>query len=110
VFVTDLGIPPGTRIAEYVVHYANGADEIVPLINQVNVADWWAAPDHRFSFGSNTVVAWQAPNAASGPSRSDVYLYKFTWMNPRPDTPISSIDFRASGTAAAPFLIAITAE
>ena len=33
-----------------------------------------------------------------------------TWVNPKPDVPLSHIDFESYGTEAAPFLLGITLD
>ncbi len=107
---TSTGVSKGTPVAEYVVHYADGMKENVPVLNLVNIADWWASPGQPYRLDANTTTAWHAPNAASSASRCDVYLYKSTWTNPRPGVTITTIDFRSAGTSACPFLVAITLE
>lgn len=42
--------------------------------------------------------------------RVGIRLFKRTWKNPAPETPLESIDFAASDTGRGPFLLAITAE
>jgi hypothetical protein len=39
-----------------------------------------------------------------------VRLFRTTWVNPRREIPIQTLDYRSDMADAAPFLIAITAE
>ena len=98
-FVTN-----GALTGSYVLHYRDGAKEEIPLRNGEDFLGWQgyrAQPDLK-----QATVVWRGRNARN----VQVQLFKKTWVNPRPDAPIASLDFVSAKTAAAPFLVAITAE
>ena len=87
------------KTAEYVIHYADGTTETVPLRGRFEIADWWA-PRHL----DNALLAWSGVNPAS---KQNVGVYAFEYRNPHPDKEITTIDFRSEGNAV-PVLLAIT--
>ena len=60
--------------------------------------------------GVNGNAVWQGTNADSSKAGGRIRLFKTTWANPRPDLEITRLDYVSRMTAAAPFLLAITAE
>lgn len=109
-FASSSGAPSDATVGEYIVRYADGRSEVVPLKLQDNIADWWNYPSRPRKLGATTAVAWRGANAASRSASRDIVLYQFRWANPRPDTPIATLDFKSALTGPAPFLVAITAE
>ena len=59
---------------------------------------------------SAPVVAWTGSNAQSRKIGTTLRLYKQTWVNPRPDVPIRSLDFVHGKAHAVPILVGITVE
>ncbi len=98
----------GARIGEYVVHYADGQKEVIPLQYQVNVVDWWFLPGDKMP--RNAAFAWRGDNQRTREQGYSIQLYRFTWANPHPEPPITNIDFVSAGMKSAPFLVAITTE
>lgn len=101
----------GIQIGAYVVRYADGKQEEIPIIYGQDVRDWWAYPQESQQTPRAT-VAWKGHNGATrawgwGVS---VQLFRVPWKNPRPDSIIDSIDLIARPVDALPFLLAITAE
>jgi len=103
-------INDGTRIGGYVIHYADGEREEVPIVYGKDVRRWQtyegmpAEPD-------TPPPAWLG--AQSRKHRGEavrIRLYKTTWDNPRATVPVERIDFVSVGTKATPFLVAVTAE
>lgn len=93
------------EIARYVVHYADGATETVPVRGEVDVDDYRQASPAPLP---GAQVAWTRPYEGTG--LSDV-AYAKPWDNPRPGVEIRSLDVlpgadRGAGTLA---LIAVTA-
>ncbi len=93
------------EIARYVVHYADGKDEPIPIRAEVDVDDY-----HQKAPGGlpGAQLAWTRPYPGTGES---AVAYSKQWDNPRPDVEIRSVDVipggaRARGTLA---LIAISA-
>lgn len=95
----------GTRIGTYLIHYADGRTQAIPVIYGEDVRDWNAAadPGHKLK---RAVIAWGGINSEGRPVR----LFKTTWDNPWPDTEIVSLDYVSAMAASAPFLVAITVE
>ena len=101
--------PEGTAIGRYVIHYADGRQQAVPLIYGENVRDWWFNPKLEETT-KNAVVAWTGSNPAVRDRGQALRLYKFTWENPWPDTAIESLDLVSENSNSSPFLIALTVE
>jgi hypothetical protein len=98
--------PADAELARYVIRYADGEGIEVPVLNGRDIADWWRSDPEP-----PLVAAWQGANALSRSKGKGISLFKMTWVNPHPDRPIASLDFRATATgSAAPFVVAITAE
>jgi tetratricopeptide (TPR) repeat protein len=92
------------RIGSYVIHYADGTIAEVPLRTGEELAEWQASGGPKDL--PHAHIAWLGTN----PLKARVQLFKHTWENSRPDVPVETLDFRSDMTAAAPFLIAITAD
>ncbi len=96
---------PGGALAQLVIHYEDGQEEVVPQLEGRDIADWWtpnpAAP---------LVPAWRGSNPFSRAKGGALCLFKATWENPRPEVAIRSLDYVSVAKKAAPFVVAITAE
>ena len=90
----------GALVGEYVVRYADGAEERVPLRNAQDVSDWWKPEDR-----DNCAIGWQGNNAKSG----NIGLGIFPWSNPRSGIAIASITARTKGNGPNLMLVAVTA-
>jgi hypothetical protein len=95
----------GTRLGSYVVHYADGQEQIIPIVYGEDVRDWNSSSDRATEVTHGQVV-WSAINNAG----LHVRLFKTTWVNPMPEKEIVSLDYTSAMADSAPFLIAITAE
>jgi hypothetical protein len=95
-------VDDGVQIGRYVLHYADGSEREIPLINGDNVADWGGISTEN---PKHATVVWTGHN-----DTMDLRMFKTTWENPLPDQLIETIDYVSKMTAASPFLIAITAE
>lgn len=102
-------VAPRTAVGSYIIHYADGGAEPVPLMSGRNTAPW--------AFTENTARAPQAaqvvPVSTTDTANRRGYQHRllhFTWTNPDPSRAIASLDFISTGTDAAPFLIAVTSE
>ena len=95
----------GTLIGSYVVHYADGREQTIPIVYGEDVRDWNAGGDSSTELKRGSIV-WSAVNKAP----LLVRLFKTTWLNPFPETEITSIDYLSKMSESSPFLIAITAE
>jgi WD40 repeat protein/tetratricopeptide (TPR) repeat protein len=100
----------GTTIAHWVIHWADGQEESVPVVYGRDVRNWTFWPTMPTETGGAQPV-WKGPQARwKNTTESGVRRYQSTWQNPRLDVPVASIDFVSTGAASAPFLLAITAE
>ncbi|HEY5909439.1 MAG TPA: AAA-like domain-containing protein [Verrucomicrobiae bacterium] len=95
----------GAQAGAYILHYANGHEEAIPLIYGEDLRDWYEGGDGS-STSPRAKIVWRGLNDA----RYSVRLFKSTWVNPLPGTEIVSLDYVSAMSDAAPFLLAITAE
>ena len=92
------------EMADYIVHYADGKDEKIPVYSEINVENYkqnapLAIPGAQ--------IAWTSPYAEPN---SNAVAYSMQWTNPRPDVEISSIDFvYGPDRVGVPALLAISA-
>jgi hypothetical protein len=98
-----------TPIGSYTVHYADGTTETIPIVNAKDVTDWW-----KYSFSKEPTqgkVAWQGANDAAKEFEATLWLFQGTWVNPKPDVAVTTIDYASTmKTRCGPFCVAITAE
>ena len=89
----------GTKIGRYIIHFADGKQEELPILYGVDIHDWVpVAADPTDQQGGK--AAWQGHHR----------VYLTTWENPHPEVEIRSLDFVSEMTKCGPFLIALTAE
>jgi hypothetical protein len=107
-------IPPGrTNLASYVLHYANGQTNEIPVVYGQNIADWWFNPqaDPRgLSVPKNALIAWEGENQAVKAYGKLLRIYQMSWDNPLPDIEVVSISLVSRMELSAPFVIAITVD
>ncbi len=96
---------PGTKIGRYVVNYANGEQQEIPLQVGFALGDWWESANGD---SQQVVIAWEGQNAKSRAKGKKIRLYKYSWENPLPSAVIASIDFHAESAGPSPFLVALT--
>ena len=101
-------LPPSISLGRYVVSYADGQTQDIPVILGENIADWWARRGAQAE--PPLVVAWTGTNNASKAMNHVIRLCKATWENPQPAVPVRSVDLVAEHETVAPFLVALTAE
>ena len=102
--------PDGTRVGHYLVHYASGRSEEIPIIYGRDARDWHELPDAPVGV-TDAVIAWKGNNpAAKQAGNRGIRLFKSTWTNPAPDNEVATVDFVAEHVSACPFLVALTAE
>jgi hypothetical protein len=97
--------PDGTRLGNYVVHYADEQELVIPIIYGEDVRDWNGSNDTSTEITHGQLV-WSAINNAG----LHVRLFATSWVNPMPEKEIVSIDYTSAMANAAPFLVAVTAE
>jgi len=91
-------------IVRYVVHYADGQDEVVPILAEVDIDDYRVQQPQPLP---GAQLAWTKPYEGT---EFHAAVYAKQWNNPRPDIEIRSLDVlpgdNTRGTAA---LLAVTA-
>jgi hypothetical protein len=100
---------PGTKVASYIIHYADSQVREIPLVYGEQIADWWFDPRKPAEL-TDAKVAWTGENEAAKSHGKAIRLYQSNWENPLRDVEVATISFLSSLTQAAPFLIAITLE
>jgi hypothetical protein len=95
----------GTRLGAYLIHYADGRTQAVPIVYGEDVRDWNAESDSSHKL-KRAAIVW------SGITKQGraVRLFKSSWTNPWPAVEISAIDYVSAMASAAPFLVAVTVE
>ncbi len=88
------------KIGEYRIHYEDGSEEVVDIVDGKHIGDWWRCCDIP-----GALMAFTVPSPAS----ESVGCFLMPWENPRPGVAITSIDFISTGVAV-PALVAIAAE
>jgi len=95
------GADIGARVATIAIRHADGPVSELPLVYGRNTYAWDdEAPAMAYCF------AWRH-RAQDGRM---IGVCSTVWDNPRPETPIESLDFISESPLACPFLLAITAE
>ena len=97
-----------TVIAKYIVHYADKSEETIGIVYGKDVRDWWRNDDAKEP--TRGKVAWKGTNKPAKASGQSIWLFSFTWENPKPDKKVISIDYVSTLTGAAPFVVAMTLE
>jgi hypothetical protein len=100
---------PGVPIAVCVMHCADGQTYEQPIRYGADVQDWWDRGTNQVRAGDSTPV-WRGQNPVSKRQNAWLRLFKMTWVNPRPDVTIETVDFQSKQTKCGPFLVAITVE
>jgi serine/threonine protein kinase/WD40 repeat protein len=104
------GVPQGTTVGDYVVHYADGSALQVALRYGLSIRDYWGHSASGHVDTERFFAAWTGTNPAVRRDGHFLRLFQWTWDNPEPERAIASLDFVSAMTGVAPFLIAITAE
>ncbi len=91
-FSDDPGTGEWGAVAEYVIHYADGGKQTVPLVTGRTADDWAGAPEADEAFVGLKGSPWHL-NVLGVELR---------------DVTIEKVVFRDLGTSAAPVLVAVT--
>lgn len=87
-------------VAKYIIHYEDGSQITIPLVWSQNIKCW------NSQFGSGkTKVGWRGTTKAG----AFISLEVFTWNNPKPDIPITALDFVTCRDKVNPVLLGVTA-
>ena len=106
----NTGVPDGTALGRYVMHFADGQTQEFPLIREQNIhSAWW--PEWRpRTLGDNCRIAWTGANRIVQMRDHSQWLYRTTWENPSQDIEITHIDVIAVPPDSWIGLFGITAE
>ena len=74
------------EMLRYVVHYKDGAEEIIPIYSEIDIGDYKVKTASPLP---GAQLAWTKPYAGTEFSAA---VYSKQWTNPRPDVEIQSID------------------
>jgi hypothetical protein len=111
-FLIGTGWPEqaGATIGQFLMTYADKSTVEAPIIYGKDVENWEFFPDTPETGTARPV--WKGPhkNRPESWPREGIRLYVITWMNPRPEVEIMSLDLISTMTQSAPFVIAITAD
>ncbi len=75
-------------VGRYVLHYADGTSEEIPLLCDKNIGGWWHATDLP-----DAAVAWSGANKRC----TDVGIYSMLHLPSALDKEIASVDFHSKG-------------
>ncbi|MBL4886239.1 MAG: hypothetical protein JKY95_17120 [Planctomycetaceae bacterium] len=100
----------GTRVGDYLIHYADKTKETIPIIYGEDVRDWWFREVEKGT--TNSKIVWIGDNELAKQLDCRLRLYLTTWENPHPDKEVTKIDYiaRKDETAAAPVCISMSLE
>jgi beta-galactosidase len=107
---TEFGSPTlvaeGTRIADYVMHYADASEATMPVVLGDNIRDWRDFDDGKPVTRGR--VVWTGTNHRSEQQNRTLRLFLAVWDNPHPEKLITNLDFvSAKDGPCAPFCMAI---
>lgn len=95
--------PAGSVLGEYVIHYADGSQENIPIALDRQVRDWFV-PAHK-----PDAKAPRPAKVITTTGGTELSVFTLVWDNPYPTKPIASIDVR-SMDAGVICLLGITGE
>jgi eukaryotic-like serine/threonine-protein kinase len=99
---------PGDELGSYLLHYADGRQVELPIVEGKDMADWWSRPSET---GASCVPAWTGSNPEARANGYTIRLFQTIWDNPSPEVPIRQFDFESDKpTPGQPFLVAVTAD
>jgi beta-lactamase regulating signal transducer with metallopeptidase domain len=99
----------GTLVSKIVVHYEDGQQQEMPIYYGQRVRDWWFWDFDPVS-DPDTTMAWTGNNLNVRSQNGALRLYRTTWINPRPEARVVSLDYVSGQSKSAPFLVALTVE
>ena len=98
-------VPHGTVIGKYNFHYKDGSAQSVDIRYGEHLLDWFLQKKRT---ASEAILAHSHRSVQEADRQ--IGCYRMTWTNPKPDVPLSHIDFESYRTEASPFLLGITLD
>ena len=92
----------GEEVMRYLVRYADGSSETVPILAGRDIGDWWFDTRKKPAAAARCRPGWK-----NSESRG---FHALRWDNPHPEKTIACIDIESAGGAAVPVVAAVTAE
>ena len=99
-----------TVVASLVLHYGDGSTGKCDIIYGQQVYDWWFEGDSNPPLAGNTTIAWVGKNPTATRLGYRIRVFNTSFINPKPDVRIETIDFVSALTRSAPFMLALTEE
>jgi hypothetical protein len=100
-------IKDGSAIGQYMVRYADGGAEGIPVVYGEDVRDWWNWDKSKET--KRGKIIWTGTNPGARVYDLEIRLYESEWMNPKPDIEVQSILYSSHmNTPGAPFCAALT--
>ena len=90
------------EVMRYVVRYADGTSETIPVLARRDIDDWWMDSRKKQAATARCRVGWK--------NSENRGFHILRWDNPHPDKTIASIDMESACGAAVPVVAAISAE
>jgi hypothetical protein len=104
------GVESSELIGAYVIRYADGTSERIPLVCGGNFHDWWSF-DSSPREATGAKIAWTGSNESTGMNKGiKLHLFDLAWTNPHPEKEIASLDVLSAGKQPDPFLVAVTVQ
>jgi len=107
---TAQGVDGQIVVASLVLHYADGTTGKLDIVYGRQVYDWWFNGDAGLPLARDTKVAWVGENETATSKGCGIRVFKTSFLNPKPDVRIDTVDFVSTLTPCAPFLLALTVE
>ena len=108
---------PGDKVAWLVLHYQNGTQARMDIIDGQNILDFWGPTYNtssydRYTTSLDTELAWigSNPEIKKQSPEFSLRLYRTTFINPHPELEITSIDYVSALSGASPFLTGLSIE
>jgi hexosaminidase len=96
---TGWQVEQNKEVAQYIVHFVDGTQEIIPLLYGIHIRAW---DDEGMAV--RTRIAWEGRTQVG----KRIRLRTLTWQNPHPNKRIDAIEFRAVDPVAAPVLLGLS--
>jgi len=108
------GTNPGFNVtdgsSEFVVHYASGRVEAIPLIFGLDMEQSYRFNRRDLGEPPTNSVVWSERISGDGPPGPNVLFFIKKWNNPFPSETVATIDFKKPSSYLNSFLVAITVD